>query len=438
MTGAVVVIKEAPAYNIGDVITFNSVNTKIPTTHRIIGVEKVDGINYFVSKGDANEERDTNLVATGDIVGKVMVDVPYVGYLLDFARQPLGFALLIGIPALMIVLSELTNIWYEVRRIRQIKFTKEMIMPLVIAPYQPPVIGVQNFTPIKTRLMDIKPLQRPVVIKEEPRFVEKLPRTRVAHDIRPKFALATGAVALVVVMSGQIAVDNSTFSYPGDIETTTANTFLAQTLDFNVDPEVSDVLLDGGQSEVLVNIIPNSENAGNLVYDLTLGETSGNPAFCNDILVEAGLPLAFTGSLGSLTGDNIAFANPWSLKFSLAQSYLAGESCATEIIFKGYLENTDGTSGYVDTEIVTLNFATPAPTPVQNLAPSTNLLETDTSESLVNEEIIEDQPEPEITIPVETPTEPEPIATEEVKTETETPTELDPELIPKTPETILP
>ncbi len=119
LTGSIVVVKPAATYAINDVVTFGEDTARqIPTTHRIISASGDFSSQTFTTKGDANEEADPQPVMQRDIIGKVVLAVPYAGYVLDFARQPLGFTLMIGIPAGIIVLDELMKIFSEVRRIK--------------------------------------------------------------------------------------------------------------------------------------------------------------------------------------------------------------------------------------------------------------------------------------------------------------------------------
>lgn len=114
--GSVVLIQPAERYVEGDIVTFgDDQNGSLPTTHRIIGDSLIGGELAYITKGDANEESDVEPVLQDDIRGKVRFDIPYLGFLLDFARQPLGFALLIGIPALMIIVEEVTNLYQAIR-----------------------------------------------------------------------------------------------------------------------------------------------------------------------------------------------------------------------------------------------------------------------------------------------------------------------------------
>ncbi len=120
VTGSVVVVRPATHYGVGDVITFGrDTRDEIPTTHRIVEAHG-DGANAtFVTKGDANEDIDPRPIASSEVIGKVYLSVPYAGFVLDFARQPIGFTLLIGIPAALIILDELVRIVQEVGKLRR-------------------------------------------------------------------------------------------------------------------------------------------------------------------------------------------------------------------------------------------------------------------------------------------------------------------------------
>ena len=116
-TGSVVIIEARERYRVGDVVTFGGDDARgqIPTTHRIIEDRLQEGELVFITQGDANDAPDMNPTRPSDIRGAVIFTVPYLGYLLDFARQPLGFALLIGIPAAFIVIEESSNIYRALR-----------------------------------------------------------------------------------------------------------------------------------------------------------------------------------------------------------------------------------------------------------------------------------------------------------------------------------
>lgn len=115
--GSVVVVKPADDYKIGDVITFGTISkTKSPTTHRINDIRVIDGKPIYITKGDVNNAPDTREVQKKDVIGKVLFDVPYVGYAVDFAKKPIGFALIIIVPAAVIIFDEARKIYNEIKK----------------------------------------------------------------------------------------------------------------------------------------------------------------------------------------------------------------------------------------------------------------------------------------------------------------------------------
>ncbi|MDO8430684.1 MAG: signal peptidase I [Candidatus Taylorbacteria bacterium] len=117
-TGGIVAIKPSKEYKVGDIITFGEdTRSLIPTTHRVVGI---DGDTYS-TKGDANDEVDPEVIAEDNIIGKVLFTVPYIGFIIDFARQPKGFIMLVAIPTLLIVSHEVVAIWEEMKKIKSKK-----------------------------------------------------------------------------------------------------------------------------------------------------------------------------------------------------------------------------------------------------------------------------------------------------------------------------
>lgn len=142
-TGGIVVIKPGSVYQTGDVITFGADSkTQIPTTHRIVEVkgatESQAGAQTFVTKGDANGEIDPKETKQSEVSGKVVWSAPYLGYILDFAKKPLGFILIVGIPAGMIIFDEIVKIWREVKKIRNRRKKKDSRLVPVNSVYDIP------------------------------------------------------------------------------------------------------------------------------------------------------------------------------------------------------------------------------------------------------------------------------------------------------------
>jgi len=114
--GSIVVVKPASEYKVGDIITFGPVTkTKAPTSHRIYDIKVVDGNPVYITKGDANNAPDQREITKREIIGKVLFDVPYLGFAVEFAKKPLGFALIIIIPAAIIIFDEIKNIFQEMK-----------------------------------------------------------------------------------------------------------------------------------------------------------------------------------------------------------------------------------------------------------------------------------------------------------------------------------
>lgn len=116
-TGSIVLIMPTESYEVGDVVTYHTGTAgSIPVTHRIMKKTEGEQQTYYATKGDANEDMDPSPVSHPRIMGKVSYHLPYVGYAIEFARTPLGFALLIGIPAALIILDEFATIIWEFRK----------------------------------------------------------------------------------------------------------------------------------------------------------------------------------------------------------------------------------------------------------------------------------------------------------------------------------
>lgn len=118
-TGSIVVIKPVEQYNVGDVVIFGKDTAKdVPTTHRIVSSRAVEGVMLFTTKGDANKSPDTTEIRLSDIHGKALLDIPYLGYVIDFVKTPLGLILVIVLPAIFIVYDEIRKIVQEVKRLK--------------------------------------------------------------------------------------------------------------------------------------------------------------------------------------------------------------------------------------------------------------------------------------------------------------------------------
>lgn len=122
--GSVIIIKSVdPAkVKVGDIISFNipgdaghrGENKKI-ATHRVFKTYRQKVYRdvtrtTFQMKGDANDDPDEERISAGSIIGKVIISIPYAGYLVRFAKTPLGLAVLILAPAIILISGELRKL----------------------------------------------------------------------------------------------------------------------------------------------------------------------------------------------------------------------------------------------------------------------------------------------------------------------------------------
>ena len=111
-------VKPSAEYKINDIITFGKISkTQIPTTHRIADIKLQEGKPIYITKGDANNSPDTKEVLASEVKGKVLFSVPYVGYAVNAAKQPIGFLLIIIIPAAIIIFEEINKIKKEIKKL---------------------------------------------------------------------------------------------------------------------------------------------------------------------------------------------------------------------------------------------------------------------------------------------------------------------------------
>lgn len=62
----------------GDVIVYRKEG--ILVIHRVVGIERINGQTRYYTKGDANEENDRGYITDSDVVGRVSLKLPGVGY----------------------------------------------------------------------------------------------------------------------------------------------------------------------------------------------------------------------------------------------------------------------------------------------------------------------------------------------------------------------
>lgn len=134
-TGSLIVVKPEKEYKKGDIITFKEnatadINNPAHTiTHRIVSVSKTKNEIFYQTKGDANKSPDFTKRPKAYVLGKEIISFPYLGYPVGYAKTPVGFAILIVIPATIIAYSEILNIKKEAGKILAARRKKEKNEP---------------------------------------------------------------------------------------------------------------------------------------------------------------------------------------------------------------------------------------------------------------------------------------------------------------------
>ncbi len=101
----------------GDVVTYLPPAGEGPgtlVTHRIVWRGRdAKGRLGFRTKGDANASVDPWRFSLGARQAKVVLAIPYAGYVLDFLSGRTARMLLIGLPALLVAIAVLAGLWRD-------------------------------------------------------------------------------------------------------------------------------------------------------------------------------------------------------------------------------------------------------------------------------------------------------------------------------------
>ena len=108
MIGDVVITAQGREYSSGEVVTFLDRDERT-VTHRIIATEGNQATPILITKGDANQAKDRDQIVPDRVLGKVILVIPKLGFLIAFSRTIPGLLLLVVIPALIIVYDEIKN-----------------------------------------------------------------------------------------------------------------------------------------------------------------------------------------------------------------------------------------------------------------------------------------------------------------------------------------
>lgn len=91
-------------YAVGDVVTVQQ-GAAMPYTHRITRLTELAGVPYVETKGDANAEPDPVIVPTAAIAGRVVVSIPFLGFVSALLATGLGLAAFLALGAAALLVS---------------------------------------------------------------------------------------------------------------------------------------------------------------------------------------------------------------------------------------------------------------------------------------------------------------------------------------------
>lgn len=105
--------------------------------HRIVKLERNGAQIGITTKGDNNETIDQWTLNGQEVQGQFFLAIPYLGYLSQFIKTPLGFFLAIGIPALLFALFQIKQIKEGieeevVRRLEREKSIQNTVLMIIL------------------------------------------------------------------------------------------------------------------------------------------------------------------------------------------------------------------------------------------------------------------------------------------------------------------
>lgn len=104
---------------VGDIVTYRNHLAGRLITHRVIEVTLVGSQRAFITQGDANDIADGSPVLGRDVVAVYSFRIPYAGYLLGLAQGWVGLVVLIIIPSLILMSSEILRLVHLIRAERE-------------------------------------------------------------------------------------------------------------------------------------------------------------------------------------------------------------------------------------------------------------------------------------------------------------------------------
>ncbi|MDS0527440.1 signal peptidase I [Clostridium sp. SHJSY1] len=131
-TGSIIAVKPISTTDkcdIGDVVTYQSLeDTNTLITHRITDVENTSNGVQYITKGDNNDSEDPNPIPSTKVVATYAnFTIPGLGYIFNFIKSKNGIICLLIIPGMLLIISQLINMWKVITKVEEEKKVGEAI-----------------------------------------------------------------------------------------------------------------------------------------------------------------------------------------------------------------------------------------------------------------------------------------------------------------------
>ena len=120
--GDLIIIRSEPYYSIGDEVVYQNPDLGGSVFHRIINLE----LDRYILKGDNNDWIDTYQPTQEEIIGKLWAHLPRFGKYIQYMRQPISMAIIVGLLGSFLALS-ITGIKSKGRHRMKKKSIKELL-----------------------------------------------------------------------------------------------------------------------------------------------------------------------------------------------------------------------------------------------------------------------------------------------------------------------
>ena len=102
---------DSETLKVGDIVAIKKSGRALPVLHRITNMETSGDNAIYTTQGDSNDSPDPEPVTLEGSGDRVVFAIPYLGYLVHFARGAMGRVLLILIPSLLLLGVSLWRVW---------------------------------------------------------------------------------------------------------------------------------------------------------------------------------------------------------------------------------------------------------------------------------------------------------------------------------------